>query len=137
MKKLKIIFFCLLGITLLSFKADETPIEKLLKQLVKLTENYPQEKVYLHFDKPYYAIGEDIWFKNYVVTAEKNEPSQLSKVLYVDFINQKNKIVSSLKLEVIDGFANGNINLADTLSSGTYRVRAYTNYMRNYNASFF
>lgn len=137
MKKLKIIFFCLFGLILLSFKADETPIEKLLKQLVKLTENYPQEKIHLHFDKPYYAIGEDIWFKAYLVTAEKNEPSQLSNVLYVDLINQKNKIVSSVKLEVLNGFANGNINLTDSLGSGTYRMRAYTNYMRNYDSSFF
>lgn len=137
MFKLKLFFICLLSVSLFAFKIDDTPLEKLLKQLTKITENYPQEKIHLHFDKPYYAIGEDIWFKTYIVTAEKNEPSQLSKVLYVDFINQKNKIVSSLKLEVIDGFANGNINLADTLGSGTYRVRAYTNYMRNYNASFF
>ena len=90
--KLKTLLICLLGISILSFRIDDTPLEKLLKQLAKITENYPLEKVHLHLDKPYYAIGEEMWIKGYVVNAEKNEPSLLSKVLYVDLINDKNII---------------------------------------------
>ena len=137
MNKIKTIIIGLIGIALLGFKAEETPLEKLLKQLTKITENYPQEKVHLHLDKPYYAIGEEMWLKGYVVNAERNEPSLLSKVLYVDLINEKNLITKKAKLEVIDGYAHGNINLIDSLSTGKYRIRAYTNYMRNYDSAFF
>ncbi|MEJ5994906.1 hypothetical protein WG904_10800 [Pedobacter sp. Du54] len=131
---------CVLGVIAclcLGFKAEETPLEKLLKQLSKITKSYPQEKVHLHLDKPYYAIGEDIWMKAYLVTAESNEPSLLSNVLYVDLIDQNNAIQKTAKLKVTDGLANGNISLTDSLQAGNYRIRAYTNYMRNYDADFF
>ena len=119
------------------FRSDETPLEKLLKQLAKITESYPQEKVHLHLDKPYYAIGEDVWIKAYLVTAEKNEPSLLSKVLYVDLINEKNELKKTAKFELTNGLGNGNISLTDSLQPGNYRIRAYTSYMRNFDESFF
>jgi hypothetical protein len=138
MKRLLPAFFLSLLLVICSgFSADETPLEKLLKQLAKITESYPREKVHLHLDKPYYAIGEDIWLKAYLVNAEKNEPSFLSKVLYVDLIDQKNEIKSTLRLEVINGLANGNISLIESLQPGNYRIRAYTNYMRNFDEGFF
>jgi hypothetical protein len=136
--KLKLFLLFLSAVALLSFKAEEeTPLEKLLKQLAKITEAYPQEKVHLHLDKPYYAVGEDIWFKAYLITAEKGEPSFLSAVLYIDLIDSKNQVKKNIRIAVKDGMADGNISLIDSISSGDYRIRAYTNYMRNYNADFF
>ena len=29
----------------------------------------PQEKLYLHLDKPYYGAGEEIWFRGYLLNA--------------------------------------------------------------------
>jgi hypothetical protein len=135
--RFKLTFLGLGVILLLSFKAEETPLEKLLKQLARITETYPVEKVHLHLDKPYYAVGEDIWIKAYLVTAEKNEPSLISKVLYIDLISEKNEIRKKLTLPIENGLAFGNISLLDSLTSGKYRVRAYTNYMRNYADNFF
>ncbi|RZL18074.1 MAG: hypothetical protein EOO96_28250, partial [Pedobacter sp.] len=137
MKTLKLSLLSLIALTFLGFKADETPLEKLLKQLAKITATYPQEKVHIHLDKPYYTVGEDIWLKAYLVTAEKNEPSLLSTVLYVDLIDNKNSIKKKITLSVDKGIASGNISLLDSLSSGMYRIRAYTNYMRNYNQDLF
>jgi hypothetical protein len=135
--KISLSIICLSAIIALAFKAEDTPLEKLLKQLAKITASYPQEKVHLHLDKPYYAVGENIWIKAYVVTAEKNEPSLLSKVLYVELINEKNEVKKNLKLAIENGTADGNINLTDSLESGNYRIKAYTNYMRNYANDFF
>ncbi|RYF25881.1 MAG: hypothetical protein EOO42_02830 [Flavobacteriales bacterium] len=136
-KTLKLSILAIIAISSLGFKAEETPLEKLLKQLSKITSTYPQEKVHLHTDKPYYAVGEDIWLKAYLVTAEKNEASLLSAVLYVDLIDSKNTIKKKLTLPVDKGLASGNLNLVDSLSSGMYRIRAYTNYMRNYDQNLF
>ena len=134
--RVKILFLAFFSMACLSFKPGD-PIEKLLKQLAKLTANYPQEKIHLHTDKPYYAIGEDVWFKAYVVTAEKNGPSSVSKVLYVDLIDDQNIIKKKLTLPIENGLAKGNISLLDTLASGNYRLRSYTNYMRNFADDFF
>ena len=40
--------------------ADEYPIQKIAIQLDKWRQYSPVEKVYLQFDKPYYAVGDDI-----------------------------------------------------------------------------
>ena len=137
MSKIKLLLLCFVALALCAFKIDETPLQKLLKQLAKITANYPQQKVHLHLDKPYYAIGEDMWLKAYVVTAENREPAPIGKVLYVELINDKNEIAKKAKLEIKNGFADHHFNLVDSLYSGTYRIRAYTNYMRNYDADFF
>lgn len=34
-----------------------------------LLEKVPQEKLYLHLDKPFYGAGEKIWFKGYLVNS--------------------------------------------------------------------
>lgn len=133
----KLLLCGVLALFCLGFKNPDDPLEKLLKQLAKLTASYPQEKVHLHTDKPYYAVGETIFLKAYLVTAEKNEPSLLSSVLYVDLVDEQAKIRKKITLPVENGLAFGNMSLLDSLTSGTYRLRAYTNYMRNQKEGFF
>ncbi|MEE1946130.1 TonB-dependent receptor plug domain-containing protein [Pedobacter sp. KR3-3] len=135
--KLKLSLLSVLAIVCLSFKYPDDPLEKILKQLAKLTTTYPQEKIHLQTDKPYYASGETIFMKAYLVTAEKNEPSFLSAVLYVELIDAKNNIKKKITLPVDKGTAFGNLSLADSLASGQYSIRAYTHYMRNYDERFF
>lgn len=137
MTKFKLTLIGLLALLCFSAQADDDPLEKLLKQLAKLTATYPQEKIHLQTDKPYYAVGETIFLKAYLITAEKNEPSFLSTILYVDLIDSKQKIRKKITLPVDKGLAFGNMNLLDSLAFGTYRLRAYTNYMRNYSEQFF
>ncbi|GAC1303739.1 MAG: hypothetical protein NVSMB24_10170 [Mucilaginibacter sp.] len=100
-------------------------------QLKNYLVNHPAEKAYLHFDKPYYAAGDTIYFKAYVTLGEKHEPSNLSGVLHVDLINTKSKIDQSIKLRLQGGVAWGDFTLPDSLPPGAYRVRAYTQWMRN------
>lgn len=91
----------------------------------------PQEKVYLHMDKPHYLTGDDIWIKGYVTLGALNQFSALSKILHVDLVDPANKVVSSLNLLILHGVSIGDMHLADTLQEGTYHIRAYTNWMRN------
>jgi hypothetical protein len=90
------------------------------------------EKVHLHIDKQSYAAGDTLWFKAYVVMAGNNELSILSKVLHVDFIDNNDKLIQSLMVPLSSGLAAGDIVLPDTLKEGRCRVRAYTNWMRNF-----
>jgi len=113
------------------------PLEKTLDNLQKQATDYPFEKVYLHLDKPYYGAGDTIWFKAYNVIGPGHLPSPVSGVLNVELINQKNYIVKQIKLRLGDGFAHGDIPLGDTITAGNYRVRAYTNWMRNFGESYY
>ena len=138
---LKKIYFILLLLFTFSFSAfsqtDTTSLNTIISKSVKLVNEYPFEKVYLHFDKPYYAVGDTIWFKAYI-TIDIHQPSPLSKVVYVDVINSKDSLVQTLKLQVTAAAALGNIALSSPLyKQGNYRFRAYTNWMRNFDAAYF
>jgi hypothetical protein len=116
---------------------DSIPLTTIIEKTSKFNSSYPIEKVYLHTDKPYYAVGDTIWFKAYV-TIEKHQPSALSRIVYVDLINNRDSVVESQRIVVTNGFASGNIVLnGDTYKQGAYRLRSYTNWMRNFDPDYF
>ncbi len=128
--------FCILAATT-AFHIDDDPFGDLLKKLDAFSRVHPHEKVHVQLDKPYYAIGDDIWFKAYVLDAGTSRLSTLSGVLNVDLIDGQDSLVKSLKLPVSGGVTWGDFQLGDTLAEGNYRVRAYTELMRNAGETFF
>jgi len=128
---------CIIAVSgFVKFDDDDT-LKKIVIQLQKWTTDNPQEKVYLHLDKPYYAIGEDIWFKAYVTIGSGHQLSALSGILNVELIDDNDSVKRALKVPLNAGLGWGNINLTDTLPEGNYRIRAYTNYMRNAGDEYF
>ncbi len=111
----------------------ENPVlEKIQTNLSVWRINYAPEKVYLHHDKPYYMTGEVIWLNAYLVHASDLTPSDKSKILYIDLINDKNELVKKLTLETEDGRTNGDLSLPGDLQEGAYTLVAYTNWMKNF-----
>jgi hypothetical protein len=137
-KKIALAMCLLTALTLSAFAQEDTiPLRTLIQKTNQFTQNYPAEKVYLHFDKPYYSVGDTIWFKAYV-TLEQNQLSAISKVVYIDMINNRDSVVQSLKLPVTNGTANGSIVLPQiSFIEGNYHVRAYTAWMRNFDVGYF
>ena len=109
----------------------------ILAKLDSFSTTHIAEKAYLQFDKPYYAAGDTLYFKAYVTMGERHVPSQISGVLHADLINTKGKIDQSIKLKLADGKGWGDFALPDSLPGGNYRVRAWTQWMRNDPGSFF
>ncbi len=95
------------------------------------------EKVYLHTDRTYYYPGNDIWFKAYLIDAYDRSLSNLSRNLHVELISPSGGIISDRIIRLDGGLGNGDFRLPDSLSSGRYRLRAYTNYMRNFSDQIF
>lgn len=96
------------------------------------------EKVYLHTDNNYYTIGESLWYKAYSVYAYTNQLIDHSKILYVELVSPESKIISRNITRLESGLGHGDFVLADSLGikPGTYQLRAYTNWMRNYGDDF-
>lgn len=93
----------------------------------------PQEKVYLHTDNTDYFLGETIWFKAYVVTSGLHQPTNLSKVLYVELLTPEGEVALTQKYEINNGRSHGRIYLdTRTFYSGFYELRAYTRYMTSF-----
>src|SRR5256885_11639066 len=120
MKK-SIVFFLLFLNCLIVY--GQSPV---ISKQKSYTSSHLREKAYLHFDKPYYATGDTIYFKAYVILGERHQLSGLSGVLHVDLINPVNKIEQPVKLQLINGLGWGGLTLPDTLPAGNYRIKAYT-----------
>jgi hypothetical protein len=96
-----------------------------------------REKVFLHLGRNMVISGEPIWFKAYCVDASNNKPIVRSKVLYVELIDHNKKHILGQVLEIVNGCSSSSIDIPDTLSSGTYEIKAYTNWMRNFDPKYF
>jgi hypothetical protein len=131
MKRKLIVVFPIFIITLTSaYGQANAVLNNIVAKLQSLSTTKTIEKAYLHFDKPYYAAGDTIFFKAYVTVGERHQLTNLSGILYADLIDQKNEILQTIKLQIIEGIGWGDFALPDTLRKGTYRVRAYTKYMQ-------
>lgn len=120
-----------------SAQQDTAILSNILNKSKIISDQYPSEKVYLHFDKPYYSVADTMFFKAYV-TFEQNVPSPLSKVVYVDLINSQDSLIKSIKLPVTNSVAYGSLDLdMTTFKQGNYYVRAYTLWMLNSSPEYF
>ena len=90
------------------------------------------EKVYLHIDRESYFPGDDIWFKAYLIDATERLLTNNSMNLHVELISPDLKIIDSHIVRLENGLGNGDFHLSEKIQSGRYRLRAYTNYMRNF-----
>ncbi|MGG9963099.1 hypothetical protein [Ferruginibacter sp. SUN106] len=94
------------------------------------------EKVYLHTDRNFYAGGDDIWFKAYLVNGQSNYPVSTSNTLYTELINPADIIIARQVIRMDSGYGVGDFKLDDSIAGGSYRIRAYTNWMRNFGNHF-
>jgi hypothetical protein len=126
----------ILTITLLDSYAfaqlvDDPIMEKVAVRVDKWLSDYQPEKIYLQTDKPYYAAGDNIWFKLYITLGNGHRLSALSGAVNVELLDEQDSVKLWIRLPVTSGMARGDLALPDTLHQGKYRIRAYTNWMRN------
>ncbi len=107
------------------------------EKLSAYTVNALQEKAFLHLDKTSYISGEILWFKFYNVDASLHKPFDLNKVAYVEVINNKNLPVLQSKISLHNGLGNGSFMLPTSLPTGSYTIRGYTNWMKNFPSDYF
>src|SRR5579872_2878615 len=114
--------------------AQDAATAELSKQLDLYRAKHFQEKVFVHTDKEFYLAGEICWFKLYVVDAETQHPVDLSKVAYLEWLDRDNHPALQAKIGLHDGHGDGSVYLPLNLHSGNYKLRAYTSWMKNFDA---
>ncbi len=96
-----------------------------------------QESVVLRSDRDLYIAGESMWLTVDCLKNDSSDPSDLSKVVYVELLNGNNEPVSQAKLFLENGSASTRVTLPDILTTGNYQMRAYTKWMKNYDAGLY
>lgn len=140
MKGFKLTLILSLFLLLLTsfFMVSDSPFLAMLKEkLTAYNGTYGQEKVYVQTDKPFYLPGEDIWFNAMVLDALSHEPTTISDVVYVELIDSKGIALKKLTLPIEEGSAYGDFMLEDEAPGGQYTLRAYTQWMRNFEKEVF
>ncbi len=126
----------LMAVISIALKQIPATHEEIVQKLKAYTQNFPQEKLYLQLDKPYYSNNEDLWVKAYLVDAFNPSLPPVSNVIDVELINEKQEVVAQRKIKLENQGGAGHIFLPDTLKPGKYALQAYTNWSRNFDESF-
>lgn len=130
-------FICYLGTAQIANRDSYTNdsyslLEGYVKNITMFNRQNVQEKVYLHMDNRSYFIGDTLFFKAYVFTANTHRLTRISQVLYVELLNEKGIEVDHKKLKIEGGLCDGSFILNDNYRTGYYEIRAYTRYMLNW-----
>ncbi len=97
-------------------------------------DNFPQEKVYVHFDKNVYNPGETIWYKAYVFTGA--DPSLAGKNFYIELSDGNGTIVQRKTAPIAESSASGSFDIPLSIKSSHLHFRAYTTWMMNFDTAF-
>ncbi|TKC12332.1 hypothetical protein FA048_01555 [Pedobacter polaris] len=97
---------------------------------------FPAEKLYLSFDKPYYSIGDTLWFKSFLLNGDHTASIRTDKI-YVELFNDSLKFIENRVIALNNGLGYGDFALTNKLAEGTYVIRAYSNWQQNFGSDYF
>lgn len=111
-------------------------VGQIINLITASTDSFPPEKPYIQTDKPSYNTGDTLWFKSYLFNAAYLTASAKSRLLYIEIAREDNQVVKRIMVPLYDGLGRGDIALSEKeFPSGEYTLRAYTNWMRNFDES--
>ena len=111
----------------------DTPFAQYMERLSAFGQRIPQEKVFVHMDNTCYFLGDTIWFSAYTRETATGKPSTISKVLYVELLNNDGYLVERKLIELNKGRGDGFFALNKNIQySGFHELRAYTRWQLNW-----
>ena len=117
---------CLLAFITATFIVNAQNFEQ---PLVKWNSENPIQKLYLQLDREDYFSGQTVWFKAYFLS--EFLPSSANSTLFVELLNNNSSVIIKKVLPVFGAVSYGQLQIPDTLSTGSYQLRAYTPLMLN------
>lgn len=91
----------------------------------------PQEKIFVHYNDNFLITGERLYYSIYCLQEKNNFVSDISKVAYIELINSKNKSILKQKVNLKKGIGYSDFFIATNLKTASYKVIAYTQWMKN------
>ena len=106
-------------------------IKALQKKLTAFNAHMPEDRVYIQTDKPFYEPGDDIWISALLREGTSLKASEKSDIVCVELINPKGSVEKKINLIATNGKAAGDFKLDAEALGGLYKIKAYTNWMKN------
>ena len=95
---------------------------------------FPQEKLYLHFDKKAYNPGDRIWYKAYLFSGF--DPSPYSKNFYAELYDAYGNLILRNTAPIVESTAVGSFDLPASFEGTRIHIKAYTTWMLNFDTTF-
>lgn len=130
----KLLFFTTLffiSIISQSYGQNKNHLNQLVYSYKQYTE-LPREIGYVHLNKTTLLQGEILGFTAYIFDKSEKKSSLTATNIYYTISDSRSKIIKSEMLLGDNGIANGSFQLDSIFKTGDYTVRAYTNWMRNF-----
>ncbi len=99
-------------------------------------KNY-REELYIRTDRDMYITGERVWLKVNIMNLLNYSPSDISKVIYIELLDQNMFPLKQLMIRAEKSAGSSSFVLPEDISSGNYLIRAYTQWMKNQPAELF
>lgn len=130
MKYLKFLIGCLILLA-----SRQVAFSQQLDSMMNVyAEGAPKEKIHLHFDRPRYNTGDTLFYKAYLLAV--NEPSVLSKNLYVEWYDTAGVLVKQTVSPLYQSTAKGSFEIPANYNGGFLHVKAFTRWMLNDDIAF-
>ncbi|WP_422083319.1 hypothetical protein [Ulvibacterium sp.] len=97
----------------------------------------PQERIFVHINSSLLLTGEYLYYKVYCLERGNGSLSKLSKIAYVELVGPGGDPIFKHKILLEKGVGYGDFFMPTSIGSGTYKILAYTHWMRNQNQSDF
>jgi hypothetical protein len=92
-------------------------------------EQFPKEKIHIHFDRTIYNTGETIFYKLYVLSGM--EWTTLSKNVYVVWYDTSGNYIKQTVAPLFQSSAKGSFEVPLTYKGDFLRIKAFTRWMLN------
>lgn len=109
----------------------------ILSLVSRAVSGQSSEQISIATDREIYFSGEPVWYKLNCIKTGSDEPSYLSKVAYLELLTLNDSPVSQYKLYLKNGENDSRIIIPDTLSTGLYIIKGYTNWLKNFGSEKF
>lgn len=104
-------------------------------QLINAQTVTLDETVFIHANASTFVSGETILFKIYCIKSSDKSPSTISKIAYVELVDESKKSVFKTKIALKNSTGQGDFFIPTTLKTGNYKLISYTTWMLNKNVS--
>jgi hypothetical protein len=89
------------------------------------------ETIFIHANSTTFVSGETLLYKIYCLKSSDNTLSSISKVAYVELIDNTKNTIFKNKITLNTATGQGDYFIPTTLKTGNYKLIAYTNWMLN------
>ncbi|CAL2091709.1 hypothetical protein [Tenacibaculum sp. 190524A05c] len=114
---------------LCSFVFAQNKIDSIYSTYFEKTREVP----FLHLNKTSFLLGEEIWFKAYILEQNSQKLHPTTSNLYVSIFHDDGTLKDQQLIHINKGVGNGNIFLDSTFTDKTYYLKASTRWMKNFN----